>query len=308
MTDRKKLTYNRKRMVKNTIQRSKTLFSSSKRGSITLKLIIILVIIGAVALAGGIFPTVEHIDLGKKIGIPDPEAIDSGKDNLQLGTFPFKECSESVAVGLLVDTSGSMDFGQPRKIDELKKALISFSEKLTDNSVIGLYQYSVDPASVVAFQTYELAKGRFEGDVTGLEPQSATYTRRAFEYIKPRLLAAQQTYPDHEFALIFFSDGIPESFERVCEPYRCTPQSSERCFDSTQDPTVPTDIAQEIKDAGIRIYSITLLDTTDYCYNNELANMMKKIASPDSYRETSNQEDLTKIYNEITFSFCGDLR
>jgi len=289
----------------------KTLFShNSSQGSITLVALIGVVIIGSIYFVGGVFPKVENIDIGeqgRKVILDDIEAPATGaaEKALRLRTINFKECSERVAVDLLVDNSGSM---AGEKLTQLKKALTDFSEKLTDTSVIAVHSFNDKPPQErIGFGLYGQIKTQVANAINTMSAGGGTHTRDAFEFVNTRLTQAQQNFPDQQFALIFFSDGIPEALPRDCTPTRCTATSELRCFQRNQDPTVDPNVAQIIKDKGVTIYSIALLDKKDYCYNDELEGLMRQAATSNQhFFKTYNPEDLSIIYKQITFTLCGE--
>lgn len=267
------------------------------------------VIIGAsVLLANGIFPTKQLTDPGStgELEIIE-EPVFGGQRGLQLRTIRFRECANKAAVGLLVDRSGSMGGA---KINDLKTALNTFTNTLGDESVVGLVSFSSNDVGAtavkedVAFSRLSTSKNQLTQAIQGLNPLGSTNTRTAFEFMKDRILSATSQFPDQNFVLIFMSDGIPESTQRTCT---VNPACGNRCFETTQDPTVNPNIAEEIKNAGIRVYSIALLDANDACFTNDLRNMMQNIASPNSYYETPNSSDLAAIYQEIASRFCEEI-
>ncbi len=295
---------NKKRVQKKTKKNK----NPSIKGSITLVILIGIVILGAIYLVGGVLPHLQQIDTGEqgRVVVIDEEQQDSGTDKeaLRLRTIKFKACEERVAVDLLVDNSGSM--GGAGKLQGLKDALTLFTEKLPDESIIGMHSFNTKVQEKVPFGTYGDNKTQVKNAINTMNPNDATHTRDAFNVVNSRITAAQQEYPDQEFALIFFSDGIPEATPRDCTPTQCTPDSQSRCFQKNQDPTQDPNIAQIIKDKNVKIYSIALLDSEDTCYNSQLEGLMSSVASSsESYYRTFNPDDLKNIYNQITFQICG---
>lgn len=228
-----------------------------------------------------------------------------GQKGLQLKTLKFRECSNKAAVGLLVDQSGSMAFGN--KTQNLKTALTTFTSTLGDQSVIGMYYFSGSPSEIVPFSRYKDVKGAVANAITRFSPNGPTYTRSAFQLISSKIIPALSAFPDNSFALILLSDGIPETNPRICAAPACSPDGK-RCFETTEDPTNAPNLIEPIKNAGIRVFSIALYDQQDTCFQDDLKNMMRNIASPDSYYETPNAADLQKIYKEIAQKICNEVK
>lgn len=238
--------------------------------------------------------------------------------NLQLKTIKFRECGSKVAVGLLVDRSGSM---RGAKMDNLKSALTTFSQTLSDKSVIGLSSFSSndDGAIVVTedvpFSRYKDAKTTMPNAISSLRAAGSTNTRTAFIFEKDKILAAQKEFPDQKFALIFLSDGVPESNPKDCVSGRefPTPLGS-RCFANSQDPTQSPDVSKDIKDAGIKIYTIALYvpgDPQDEYFMPDMRSMMTKIATEptlSTYYELPDPTQLKQIYKDISQKICNDVK
>ena len=238
------------------------------------------------------------------------------RNNLQLKTIKFRECASKVAVGLLVDRSGSM---RGAKIDNLKSALTTFTQSLSDQSVIGLSSFSSnDDGAVVVqedvpFSRYKDAKSSMPEAIQNLRAAGATNTRSAFLFERDKILAAQTTFPNQKFALIFLSDGIPETNPRDCASGRQyqTPTNL-RCFANSQDPTQSPDVSKEIKDKGIKIYTIALYvpgDPQDEYFLPDMRTMMGKIATEptlSTYYEIPDPTQLKQIYKDISHKICND--
>ena len=237
------------------------------------------------------------------------------QQGLQLKTLKFRECGSKAAVGLLVDRSGSM---RGKKIIDLRDALTSFTGGMSNQSVVGLSSFSSNDGSVafredVAFSRYVDVKAQLTTAIARLEAAGATNTRTAFENIKVKILAAKNDpqFADQQFALIFLSDGIPEAVPADCASGRIYPKpTGRRCFANSQDPTQNGDIPKEIKDAGIKIFSIAIYDADsleDNYFLPFMREMMKKIASDDtSYYETPDTGKLKEIYKSIAQRICKD--
>ncbi len=272
------------------------------------------VIGGAFFLTGGNpFPkeqlsTPENPEAVYEIDEESLRELDNTRGNLQLKTIRFKECKGQASAALLVDRSGSMEFGN--KLPNLKQALNRFLDQMGDSSVTGLISYSQNVTENVPIDLFSNNSTQMRSAITSLHASGATQTRSAFNLAIQRLITAQQRFPDKQHNLVFLSDGIPESIFRTCTAPACSPDRN-RCFETTQDPTNTSisggDLAQQIKNSGIRIFAIALFDSRDTCFQNDLKDMMQRIASEDSYYETPNPENLDQIYNEISTKICNSV-
>ena len=245
------------------------------------------------------------------------------KSNLQLKTIKFKECASRVAIGLLVDRSGSMN---GIKMESLHSALSTFTQSMGDQSVVGLSSFSSDDNNAIAvredipFSRYRDVKAQIPAAIQNIQAVGSTNTRTAFLFERDKILAAQKAFPEQKFALIFLSDGIPEdqtfrqtktcaSGRQAIDPTTISP----RCFANSQDPTQPPDISKEIKNAGIKIYTIALYDPTrsdDTYFLPDMKRMMQTIATEptlSTYYELPDPTQLKQIYKDIGQKICNDL-
>lgn len=267
-----------------------------------------------VLLSRGITPKSTLTDPGEtgdiELVIETPAPNQQG---LQLKTLKFRECGSKAAVGLLVDRSGSM---QGKKISDLKAALTSFTGGMSSESVIGMSSFSsndngaIDVTEDVPFARYKLVKTNINVAIRNLRAVGATNTRTAFLSMRDSILAAKNDpqFADQQFALIFLSDGIPEVNPKDCASGRTY---GGRCFANSMDPTQNPDISQEIKDAGIRIFTIAIYDANkpdDNFFLPDMRAMMQKIATDQaSYYETPDTGKLKEIYKSIAQKICNDV-
>lgn len=266
-------------------------------------LLLLLVAFLAVFLAGGLSltsyskpATDQYVPISK---MPIP-----GKDSLQLDTLKFKKCQEVIAVDLLIDTSGSMQFGN--KMPELKNALSSFVSLLSDKSLIAMQTFSTTTQNVLPFSFYKDSKNQLASLIGSLTPNGATYTRDAFLMARDEIRKAQSAYPKYKFRLIFVSDGIPETMSpspnATC---KVSPVLNiKRCLDWAQDPNRSPSVADDLKNMGVRIYTIAVLDHEDAIFNPELESILKQAASPGSFYLAPTASDLKKIYSQIGSRLC----
>lgn len=292
-------------------------FSSTSK--LMLGAFIFLAIASGALLTNGILPKSTLTNPGDNGGdyeiVQDPPL--SGQKGLQLRTIKFKACAKKAAVGLLVDRSGSMQFGD--KMVNLKKALTTFTSKLSGDSILGMVSFSSNNNGYTAvredlpFGKYKDNKTQAASAIGALRPEAGTNTRTGLVFVKDKILAAKTTYPDNSFVLIMLSDGIPETFPADCTSGRSarSKDGNNRCFANSQDPTRDPNVADEIKATGIKIYTIAVYDPTDpsdIYFLPDMRSMMQKIASPDSYFETPDSTQLTSIYNKITTRLCNDIK
>lgn len=217
------------------------------------------------------------------------EATNSAEHTLQLRTIQFPSPSPScnpgkkVALDLLLDTSGSM--GAPiSKLNGLKDAVNNFAINLQPNDVIGVQEFSSPGrlsgcsgavCTVIAIDTYGNNKANFEVALNGLVPHYQTYMRDALTFARERIAEAKVSFPDREWVLIFFSDGLPVP----------------------RDEQDPIQVASEIKSVNnIRIITVGLqLDA-------EGQQVLTEVASPSDFHFTNSPEELNLIYASLSQS------
>jgi hypothetical protein len=242
--------------------------------------------------------------------------------NLQLSLIKLKSCSSTVAVNFLLDHSGSMGFDEGKKITNLRNAILSFKNKLADDNIIGLQAFSDDWTNLINPSLFKDVKGTIHKTVCSLTPTSATYTRDAFSKTEKVLDEAIAKYPNYKFALIFISDGVPETghgdppYPSCLSSDFCSQDprlaTDCRCFSKDQDPTnfydpSQTDVTKRIKDKGIKIFSIAFVDKSDAKLNNVLESLLKRIAtSEDYYYRAPNEEDIKTILDQIASKICQE--
>jgi hypothetical protein len=295
------------------------------RGSTTISLVLAVIILGSLLFVGSIAPREGEVTNPPKQGILDPTLDTTEKRSLQLETLKFKECAETVAIDFLVDNSGSMEYGD--KLVELKKGLVTFSSNFPDTGIIGLQAYS-SPASrppvgyheLVPIDLFKNVKSNFVSAVSSMRPAGATYSKDAMTFAKQKLDAARARFPDYQFNLVFISDGIPET--EATEAALCpggipnsdlcsvstnplTGQADCRCFAQVQD---PTSVASQIKNSGVRIFTISYLDALDEKFNDRLQDLMKGVASSISdYYQAPVENQITTILSQIAQKSCEKL-
>ena len=260
--------------------------------------------------ANGAFPSFEKsvplpLSPDSELQTPNPSG---GQNNLQLETFGFKECGKLIALDFLVDSSGSM--GSTNKMSELQNGLREMINQYPDNGVIGLQVFNnpqiIPPNGVtelVPISLYKNVKTQVASAINSFSPGGATYSKNAFEFVRPKLQAAVSAFPNYKINLVFVSDGVPETIEsdNACLPGFCRANIC-NCFAPEQD---PTGVASQIKSDGIRIFTIAYVDQQDALLNDKLQNLMKNVASsPADYYMAPTSSQITEILKQITAKIC----
>jgi uncharacterized protein YegL len=270
-------------------------FIFSSKGAITFKILLGVVIIGSIALVSGVFPkgqiTPQDPNAPRYKVKADDETLQ--KKSIQLKTLKFETCSESVAVEMVLDRSGSMRTGT--KMKNLKTASLFFINKLTDQAPIGIITFSNTVREEFEIQPYGQIKGNINSVIQGLTPNGFTHTREALQRTKTSLEVGMPQYPGRQFAVIFVSDGVPET-------------QRGGSFDPTQDPTTAPNIADEIKNLGVRIYTIAITQGLSGNNRQQMNRLMQGVASPDSFFEAPDTSQLETIYNQIGFEICNEAK
>lgn len=261
-------------------------------GNITLIILIAIVIAGAIYLVGGVFPHLEQIDTGEqgRVVVPDLEDTEgaSSTASLRLKTIKFKQCTETAAVDFMLDRSGSMKQKTPSgetKIQALKDAVTLFIDNLSTDSVIGVQYFSSEGIGNLIEINEKKNIGDYSEAIKALPANGQTPTHNALAYSYNRLQNGVQKYPDRDFAFIFVSDGEP--------------------VPSSQDPRLfDPNPADQIKDLGVEVYSIGILDNNQI-RSGKMKELLTDIASsPDNVYISPNGEDLDNIIAQISQDLC----
>ncbi len=331
---------------------SKRLFRS--RGFIADFAIIILAVVLGIFLIGNLFPKIPSssnpLDQYEIDATIDPTV----HNNLQLKTFKFQKCLASIAISFLIDQSGSMDDfinradrSKGTKLANLQTGLRYFASRFPDKGAIALQIHKTNsdwPIPIkynqllVDYGYFQDKKTQFLQQIAGFSPLGATYSKDAFTELKTNLFRAidSNIFPNsYKFAVVYISDGIPETAEMnnkyfnptaglggsLCNPIdatdtalgvRCTPytnvrtnRSSCRCLDPNQD---PRSVADEIKARGIRIFTIRYIGDADGYFDDDLQRIMEGIATTpqDAYVAPLN-EQLDKVIDQIATRACSTL-
>lgn len=275
-------------MKRKKYSRKKQILQFSKiKGSITFKVLMAVVILGSISLVSGIFPKQQITPQDPNAPVYKPVVEDDPlqKDSLQLKTIKFEACSQTVAVEMVLDRSGSMD-APPTKIQNLKTASLFFINKLPDDAPIGLVTFASSVREEFPIQKYSDIKVNIQPIVKGLVPIGSTHTRDAMIKAKSALEVGIPKFPGRQFALILVSDGVPNP-------------------SNTQDPRVPTNIGDEIKNLGVKIFTIAITQGLSPFERPIMNQVMRDLASPNSFFEAPDTSQLENIYNQIGFQICN---
>lgn len=299
------------------------------KGEIYVISILGVIILGSAFLVGGMFPDLNQVTNPLDSFTPKEKKGNKNNGAVQLIQLDAKKnprnnnqndnqnnqnrsnppaCQNNGAIALLIDLSASMQASN--KMTKLKNALKSFSNDLPNTTFVGMYTFASpnvgEPKERIHFGKFN--KNAFDAAVNNLQPyvspQGATYMRDGFQFVSQKLSQAKDDNPGKRFSLIFISDGVPELIEcieshmpnGVCQP--------DRNYDYTQDPTLDPNIASQIKNSGVTIYSIAIFDPTDLIVTPKLKEIMQNIATPGNYFESANGDDLTAKYQQIESTIC----
>lgn len=253
----------------------------------------------------------------QKIVLPSGALTPGSKDNLQLKTFSITNCSQTSAIDILIDTSGSMT--DDNKINKLKDALRTFTGKLSGTAAITIQTFSRKAEEKVPWGLYKDNKQQVQKAINDLDADGWTTMRDGFQLAKLRLLEAktQNLFPGYNYYLLVISDGVPEiPLPRTCYVEVPDPLTApeDRCFAQEQDPTVPTNLPSDIKNAGIPIYVIGLYSnsSSDQQLEPYLVRLLRdQIASTPtsdyyfSYNSGNSSAALQTIFNGIITNICN---
>lgn len=204
------------------------------------------------------------------------EETPSDQKGLQLRALKFKECAATAAVTMQLDITGSMG----PYINDLKRAVLSFTDPLSDESVIGIQAYSSSNPYVVVVPVslYKDVKDFVRPRILSLQTGGGTPSYDALIFSGQILQDALPRFPDRQFNFIFFSDGNPNV-----------------------GPSTDADIAraaQTIKDQGVTVWAIGLGGVNP--------NVIRVVASdPDKAVIVTRSQDLERVYKEIAQKICN---
>lgn len=212
----------------------------------------------------------ETGDIELVVEPPDPD-----QKGLQLKTLKFRQCAAITAVTLQIDITGSMG----PYINDLKSAVLAFTDPLSDESVLGIQAYNATNSRVIVVPVglYRDIKDFVRPRILSLTTDGGTPSYDALIFSGEILAEAIPRFPDRKFNFIFFSDGDPNV-----------------------GPSTEADIAaaaQTIKDQGVTVYAIGL--------GNVKANIIRAVASdPSKAIIVRNSKELEAVYKQIAQRIC----
>lgn len=249
--------------------------------SFAIAMLLIATAFGFVLIGGFDLPKYEYPASPSEI-IPIDEIDNTSDKSLQLKTIKFKDCASRLTVNFLLDRSTSMS---GEKINKLKQAMLAFINRFSDESIIGIQDFS-SPENpngtvkvLVPISYYKDVKSNLPSLISGLRADGNTHMRTALEFSRDRIKEGQVKFPDREFTFIFLSDGQPVP-------------------SSTQTPK--DDLINELKKLDIRIFTIAYGESA-----SRVKTLMSKIAtSPNDSYYVPNEEKIQQILDEITQKVC----
>lgn len=263
------------------------------KGSATISLIILVIIIGGVLLAGGIFPKKPQISSSPEEAIVDPSSLSPDeKNSLQLKTLKFKKCFGKITMSMLLDRSGSMGDRTPTgqtKISRLKEAVIALTNNLSDDSIIGIQSFSsISITEDVPISYYKDVSSILSSKVKSLSAGGQTPTHDALAFSYEKLETALPKFPDRKFNFIIISDGQP--------------------VPASQDPRLfNPNPADQIKALGVNVFALAVYDQKQ-AGNPALSDLLKTIASsPENYLQAESADDISRLLTSITEKICKSI-
>lgn len=310
--------------------RGKSPYKGSKSpgiGYLYVLLIMFIAIVAGNALSGGAIPVDPNGPGGpptlppyygadgdadqQQIILPSEVLQPDGKKSLQLQTFQVKSCAQTTVVDLLVDTSGSMkDAG---KLGKLKDALTQATKRMSRSSVVGMQTFSAVVKERVPLDYYRNNKAALQANINGLSADGWTRTRDGMNAARTAIVDAKSKnkFPGYKYTLVLLTDGVPElaTEPRTCIATAPDPDVGTRCFAKEQDPRVPSNIAAELKQSGVEIYTIGIYSpqyASDKALMPYLQQLLKELASgPDHYFDSVNATDLKSVLDKIFTTICN---
>jgi len=261
-------------------------------------------------------PYFDPKDYGQqKLILPSGALTPDPRGNLQLKTFSVNTCGQKTAMLFVIDTSGSMS--DDNKMQKTQESLRAFTKNLPGKTAIGMVTFSAQVQERVKMDYYKINKGQVATTINGLKPDGWTTTRSALQRGKQILseAIAQNKFPGYKYSLILMTDGVPEIPQFPDQPPReCyievpDPISGTRCFSKAEDPRVPTNLAEDIKNLGVGMYTVGIYSDTssDRLLKPYLEKLLKELPSKPldtHYYESPKADNLAKIFDELVSNIC----
>lgn len=300
--------------------------------SLSILFVMALVLVGAFVASGNLVPVDPNgpggpptlqpyynaADYPKQHIVTPTGGFPGKKQNLQLETFTVDNCGQNSVIYFVIDTSGSMAFAN--KLTNTKKAMQYFTNNMGGLSAIGIETFSKDVVVDIPLAYYKDVKPKVKQVISDMDADGWTRTKdamqKAYEELKQSI--ENEDYPGYAYNLVLMTDGVPEvppDQPRTC--YVTTPDPNTapalRCFAKEEDPTVPANIPQEIRDLGVDIYTINVYspsyhsDAVMFPYLQHL--LRDEVSSPpinSHYFVSTNASNLSTILQNINNNICYD--
>jgi hypothetical protein len=300
--------------------------------SISILFVMLLVLVGAFVASGNLTPvdpngpggppTLQPYynpnDYPQQRIVTPTGGFPGNKKNLQLETFTVDNCGRNTVIYFVIDKSGSMSYAN--KIGNTKKALQYFVNNMGGLSAIGLETFSKDVVVDVPLNYYRDVKPQVNKVISGLKADGWTRTKDALQVAYDNLKTSidNEDYPGYAYNLVLMTDGVPEV--PPSQPRTCLAQTSDpndapalRCFAQEEDPTVPVNLPDKIRQLGVDIYTINLYSpswASDAYMFPYLQHLLRDqvASSPTSshYFVSINAANLGDILRNIDNNICYD--
>ena len=159
--------------------------------------------------------------------------------------------------------------------------------KMGGLSGIGIDTFGDIAKQELPISQYKDVKTQVQQVIGNLTPNGYTHTRDAFQLAYNQLQTSIESgdFPEYQYNVILMTDGVPEQApQRTCYVQFPDPNTAplERCFAKEQDPTVPTNIPDEMRQLGADVYVVNVYSpqyTSDAEMYPYLTDLLQKVAS-----------------------------
>lgn len=304
--------------------KQKLLYASGRGGLTMYWAIIIGVIIMSGYLVGDMIPSRKSPNIqGEQLVAKEPKFTDSYA-GLQLRTFTFTGCQGAPAVQFLLDVSGSMDEsdigGGGSKFQALKRALTLFGETMSNQGLVGISTFADVPKEELPLAPIKEIRSDYNDTISRLEADGFTFMKDGMTEVEKALMRTKSEYQNRNMILILVSDGIPESRAEndrcrlggvSCNCANVLGLVNYRCFYSAQDPTREPNVAQRIKDMGVKIYTIGIQSESgsDVYFRSDFNTLLSRVASEPTnryYIRANRAAELPSIFENISQNLCTE--
>ncbi len=230
-------------------------------------------------------------------------------------------CSSSkVAIDLLLDTSGSMNYPcinpinrcipptASSKITFLQTAVRNLLSHLQPDDLVAVQLFNENFENYIQLQNYQSNRPTIDAKINNLSNRTGgyTYMRDALYETGRIIIPNKNAHSDYNWVFVFLTDGYPEG-----------PGG----YFQAEDPTYPNDITRSLKDPPNNLRIVTVgLDLDSICAAgsspctavNSAKALLQQIASNPPATDPSQQNfypdgttaNLDQIYSSISSSIC----